>query len=155
MAGTKKAIIPHTWVPTTIEYMEVFIIIGAVLSLLVFVFHTRLYQLYQWQHDFDKISIINQKIFYTINLATTLFLLLFGIISIIYVNELAECKGLAFGFCLAYSLFWLWRAIWQITYFKIPKNVTSKKGIIMNYSLRIVFILLFIAYFIPVLNRVL
>ena len=92
---------------------------------------------------------------YTIHLALLLIFLIFGLISFIYVDELAKCEGLAFGICLGYSLFWLWRSIWQISYFKLPKNVpVSKKGLGIYYSLVTSFTLLFIAYLIPILMKI-
>ncbi len=128
------------------------IYVGAVLSLLMFLFHTRLYTLLGWKNELSKISDISRKIIYTINLALLLIFLIFGFISFIYVNELAKCEGLAFGICLGYSLFWLWRGIWQVTYFKLPKNTqVSKKGLSIYYSLVTSFTILFIVYLIPVI----
>jgi hypothetical protein len=130
---------------------QISILIGGVLTLLLFLFHISFYKLFRWDQEFTKISVVNKKIIYTINLAITLLFLLFGVISLVYVKELARCEGLAFGICLAYALFWLWRLIWQITYFEIPKPTTNKKSAIINYSLIIVFVLLFVAYITPVL----
>jgi cytochrome c oxidase subunit 1 len=39
-----------------------------------------------------------------------------GLISILYAGELSRPDGLAFGFCIAYSCFWIWRLVWQFTY---------------------------------------
>jgi hypothetical protein len=132
---------------------EISIFIGAFLSMILFLFHIRLYKLCRWQEEFNKIDPFNGKIFYTINLAIALLFLLFAIISFIYAKDLAQCQGLAFGICFLYSLFWLWRFIWQLVYFKVPKNGATKAGVAINYSLRITFLLLFVAYFVPVLMR--
>lgn len=48
---------------------KICIITGGILSLLMVMFHTRFYKLFDWKKDFEKISIKNQKIFYTIHLA--------------------------------------------------------------------------------------
>ena len=92
------------------------IIIGGLLSLFIFLFHTKFYKLFGWHKEFTTITVGSRKILYTVNMALYWLFLFFAIISFVYVNELATCKGLAFGICLGYSLFWLWRTIWQFIY---------------------------------------
>jgi hypothetical protein len=53
-----------------------------------------------------------------------------------------------------YSLFWLWRSIWQVTYLRPSKIKVIKSTIIRHYILLFVFILLCICYVIPCISSV-
>jgi len=103
------------------------IYIGGFLTLVIAFYHTQLYKKLNWSEEFDKIDINNAKIFYTINLALTILFFLIGAISIFYARELSESNGLAFGFCFSYSIFWIWRLIWQVTYQKKGKEQNSNQ----------------------------
>ena len=72
---------------------KIAVLIGGFLSLALFLFHTKLYALFGWQKEFTKISVLNGKIIYTVNLALTLLFLFCSIISFVYFNELARCGG--------------------------------------------------------------
>jgi len=133
---------------------ELSVILGGILSLLMVIFHIRFHKLFNWQSDFEKISSRNQKIFYTIHIALLLLFLIFSIISFVYVDELSQCDGLAFGILLLYSLFWLWRIIWQIIYFKPRKSKNVKSSLTWHYFLILWFMLLFVLYFIPVTLKI-
>ncbi len=128
---------------------KICIMIGGILSLLMALFHTKFYKLFNWKKDFEKISNANQKIFYTIHLALLLLFLVFSFISFAYTTELSQCSGLACGITISYSLFWLWRTIWQIIYFRPPKNQKAGKMIFLHYLLIIVFGILFVVYLVP------
>jgi len=123
---------------------------GGALSLFMGIFHTRFFRLFKWEDEFIKVSQINKKIFYTIHLA--LLLLFFGIafISMFYAKELSLSNGLSSGFNLMYSLFWLWRTLWQIFYFKPDRN---RQSLSIHYILTLYFFLLFVSYFTPVMLR--
>ena len=133
---------------------KICIITGGILSLFMVLFHTRFYKLFDWKKDFEIISAVNQKIFYTIHLALLLLFLAFSFISFAYANELSQCSGLACGITIGYSLFWLWRTIWQITYFRPPKNQKAGKMIFMHYLLIIVFGILFVVYLMPFILKI-
>jgi len=120
---------------------------GGVLSFLMAVFHTQFFKIFNWKIAFDKISTGNKKVFYTIHIALLLIFLGFSFISFFYANELSSCKGLALGVNIIISLFWLWRTIWQLVYFKPDKN---NKFVLMHYILIGIFFLLFISYSIPI-----
>lgn len=126
------------------------IYIGGSLSLLMAIFHTQFFKIFRWKIDFRKISETNKKIFYTIHVA--LFLLFFGVsyISFVYAVPLSNSIGLAFGINLIFSLLWLWRAIWQIIYFKPDKK---SKFLIMHFILIIIFFILFISYALPIVLK--
>ena len=128
---------------------KICIITGGILSLSMVFFHSQFYKLFDWKKDFEKVTTINQKIFYTIHLALLILFAVFSSISFIFANELSRCSGLSCGIILGYSLFWLWRTIWQIIYFRPPKISKGGSLKILHYMLVIVFAMLFAAYLIP------
>jgi hypothetical protein len=127
---------------------ELSILAGGILSLVMVIFHMRFYVLFGWKTEFEKVHQGNTRILYTIHIALILFFVIFSILSFVYYKDLAEVTGLAFGIVLLYALFWLWRTIWQIYYFKHPKGVKKSA---LNYFVLLIFSLLFISYIIPVL----
>lgn len=125
---------------------------GGVLSLGMSVFHTRFFKLFKWKKEFEKVTATNKTILYTVHIA--LLLLFFGItaLTLFFAKELSMCAGLSFGLDLFIALFWLWRTVWQIFYFKPDKN---SKMLFLHYVLTGYFALLSAAYFIPVILRML
>ncbi len=134
--------------------LKICIITGGILSLFMALFHTQFYKLFNWKKDFEKISIINRKVFYTIHLALLLLFIVFSCISLAYAHELSQCKGLACGVTLGYSLFWLWRTMWQMIYFRPPKNQQGGNRIFMHYLLIIIFGILFVIYISPFILKI-
>lgn len=98
----------------------------------------------KWEKDYELITEVNKRIYYTIHIALLLMFIIIGILSLFYADELSECKGISFGLSLMISIFWLWRTIWQIVYFK---------GKTMHYILILVFSVLFVSYLIPVIQN--
>jgi len=123
------------------------IYIGGTLTLLIAILHTRYYKMFNWKTDFEKITIVNAKIIYTIHLALLLLFFLIGIISILYAKELSMSVGLANGLNILFSAFWIWRLIWQFAYFKKKKR--QKRSPIVVF-LNTVFLLLIVSYSVPV-----
>lgn len=117
---------------------------GGVLTILMATFHVQFPKLFKWKVDYRKVSELNKKISFTIHLALLLIFYLIGLLSLIYAKELSESNGISFGLNLIISAFWLWRLCWQIFYFK---------GKLMHFALIVVFSLLFIAYLIPVVLK--
>jgi hypothetical protein len=132
---------------------QICIVIGGLLSLFMAVFHSRFYKMFYWRRELKKISLPNQKILYTIHIALLLLFVVFALLSFVYVDELSQSKGLALGIAGLYALFWLWRMIWQIAYFRPPKGSDIKKLPFIHYFLIVIFALLFIVYGIPVALR--
>ena len=117
---------------------------GGILTLLMAIFHIRFPKLFNWKTDYGSVSEPNKKISYTIHLALLLLFFIIGLLSLIYANELSECVGISFGLNIMISVFWLWRALWQVYYFR---------GKTIHYVLTVVFTLLFISYLIPVIIK--
>jgi hypothetical protein len=130
---------------------ELSIIFGGLLSLVMVVFHSRFYVIFGWKSEFEKILPKDRRILYTIHIALILFFIMFSALSFIYYKELASASGLAFGVILFYALFWLWRTLWQIIYFKHPKGVKKSS---LHYIVLLIFCLLFISYLIPVILKI-
>lgn len=120
---------------------------GGVLTLMMALFHTRFYRMFRWKKEFENVSHINVRIIYSVHLALTLLLFMIGILSILYAGELSLSAGLAMGFNVGLSVFWLWRMIWQIAYFRREKG---KRQAPIAILLVIIFALLFISYLMPV-----
>ena len=117
---------------------------GGILTLMMATFHVRFPKLFKWNADYRGVSELNKKISHTIHLALLLIFYIIGLLSLIYAQELSECIGISFGLNLMISIFWLWRASWQIYYFK---------GKTMHYALIAIFSLLFITYIIPIIIK--
>jgi hypothetical protein len=129
---------------------EIGIAVGGVLSLAYAAFHFAFYRIFNWADEFKKIGKLNSAIFYTMNLFLVLLLLFFAYISFAHQQELAASAGLARTTIIFYAALWLFRAIWQVVYFK-----TSKKGRIspamkiMRLVTMLWFLSLSAAYFTP------
>lgn len=130
---------------------EFSIFFGGILSIAMTVFHARFYILFGWKSEFERILPKNKRILYTIHIALILFFANFSAISLIYYKELANPSGPVFGLVLSYALFWLWRTIWQIFYFKYPKGA---KIPVLHYIVTLIFCFLFISYSLPLLLSV-
>ncbi len=120
---------------------------GGILTLFMGIFHTKFYRLFKWERAFGKISMPNARIIYTVHLALLLLFFLFAALSLFYAGELSRSTGLAFGLNLGYALFWIWRLIWQIYYFRDLKGG-------LHYLLSVFFLLLALFYLIPVVLTV-
>ncbi len=134
--------------------LKICIIIGGILSVFMIIFHSQFYKLFNWKKDFERITQGNQKIFYTIHFALIFLFIAFACFSLIYTDELSQCTGVAFGITLSYSLFWLWRTIWQIIYFNPHKSNNVQKLVFLHYFLVFIFLMLFIVYLIPVIFKI-
>ncbi len=126
---------------------------GGLLTILMGLFHTRFYKLFLWHDEFARISERSRCVVYTIHLALLILFFGFGVISLFYYQQIAEAHGISLGVLIVLALFWLWRAVWQVSYFKPSKNRRLRKYLIIHYVLIVWFVLLFTVYFIPVLNR--
>ncbi|MCF8262157.1 MAG: hypothetical protein K9J12_15375 [Melioribacteraceae bacterium] len=125
------------------------IYIAGVTTILVGVLHTQFYKLFRWGRDFKRISLINNKIIYTIHIALLLFCFLTGSLTIFYAEELAKGRGLSFGFVLSLSLFWIWRLIWQFYYFRFERK---EKTIGYEFVFILLFFILALSYTLPLVS---
>lgn len=126
------------------------IYIGGALSFLMAIFHIQFPKIFKWKIDLRKASELNRKVLFTIHLALLLLFMGIALVSFSYASELGSSMGLAFGVNLMLALFWLWRTIWQVVYFKPDKTSKLKN---MHYILILLFFLLFLAYSFPMVLR--
>ena len=119
---------------------------GGALTFLMGIFHTRFFKLFKWKKELGKITEANKNIFYTIHIALLLLFFEIAALSLFYAKEVSLGIGISFGINLLCAVFWLWRAIWQILYFKPDKN---SKLLPLHYILIVYFSLLCIAYALP------
>ena len=126
------------------------IYVGGVLTVLLALFHARFYRMFNWGSDFKKIGLLNRRVLYTVHLALLLVFFMVGALSLIYAGELGASTGLAFGLNLLFSLFWVWRLVWQLYYFKGKKG---QKVPPVSVLMVVWFVLLAVAYLFPVLYR--
>ena len=124
------------------------IYLGGILTLLIALFHTRFYKVFNWKSDFEKLSPLNTRILYSIHIALLLLFFLLGIFSLIYAKELSLSIGVSAGINFLLALFWLWRFIWQIVYFKREQG---QKIPFISLLLSVVFALLCISYSVPLI----
>ena len=131
---------------------KVSIIIGSCLTILMIIFHVSFPKIFKWKKDFQRITVTNKRIFFTIHVALFLFFIIIAIITLVHINDLIKCEGINFSLLLLISLFWLWRMIWQIFYFKPEKG---SKLLYMHYILIIIFLLLSLSFITPILIKIL
>jgi len=133
-------------------YAEIGIAVGGVLSLAYAVFNFAFYRIFNWANEFKKIGKLNSAIFYTMNLFLVFILLFFAYISFAHQQELAASAGLARTTIIFYAAFWLFRAIWQIVYFKPDKTGKISPAMRIMRSITMLWVLsLSAAYFTPLI----
>lgn len=111
--------------------------------------HTAFHRLFGWEAEFAKVSALNRKVFTTIHVATTLFLLVCGFLTFRYAALLAQPAEAASVVCLAFGLFWSWRLLWQLFYFR-PSRLKPRRHLLMlHYALILLFALLTVGYGAP------
>jgi len=115
------------------------------LTVLLGIFHVFFYRLFRWKREFQKISVVNARLFYTIHLALTLFILCAGLFAFAAAFE-AGYRVHAVQFALVgISLVWLWRLVWQLVYFRARGRYAF-----LHHALTAYFALLFLGYAYPV-----
>jgi asparagine N-glycosylation enzyme membrane subunit Stt3 len=112
-------------------------------------FHARFYVLFGWRREFEEISPLNARVFYTIHLALLLLFLGFAVLSLVFWRELARGEGLAAGVTVTYALFWFWRTMWQLVYFRPPRAARGPSRPVLRYGLPVLFAALCVLYFVP------
>jgi hypothetical protein len=132
---------------------EVAIRIGGVLSAIVGVGHCLFYRGFGWNEDFEKTRLITAKTLYTIHIFVIPMLFFFSYASFFHTKELAGGTPLGIAVTAFYSVFWLFRGLWQIVYFRPSRIGGSEKLLPLHYFLIVYFVLLWAAYTYPILSR--
>ncbi len=120
---------------------------GGALSLFLAIFHLKFPRIFRWDREWERISETNGRILYTIHMALLLLFFGFAFLSFVFARELSRPTGVALGIDIMYSLFWLWRTLWQVIYFKVDPTNRFRN---LHYALINYFFLLAVAYALPV-----
>ncbi len=138
------------------ELTQISILAGGVLTLLLTVFHIRFPKVFRWDLSLRRVDPATKKILFTIHIALYLLFIVFGLLSLAYSMELGRCEGVAGAMVALYALFWLWRMLWQVFYFRFKQGEEpAKKRPALGYMMIALFFLLFVAYALPVLIKML
>jgi len=128
---------------------------AGVITVLVGLVHCSFHRIFGWQRAFASLSVHNVKVLTTIHIGATLFLLLVGALTLRYAEMLSRSTEPASVLCVALSLFWAWRLVWQLTYLKPSPLRPDGRLLALYYVFALVFAFLVIAYGAPVAARVL
>ena len=123
--------------------------VAGIISIVIGIGHTAFHRIFGWQRDFQRISTLNVKVFTTIHIAATLFLLMVGALTFRYAALLSQSTEVASIVCLSLFLFWCWRLIWQLFYFKPSKIEHDRYLLALHYVLVLLFAALAIGYGAP------
>lgn len=121
---------------------------GCGLTVLMTAFHISFPSLFKWKTEGKNVSSTNIRILFTIHLALILFFAVIAVFTAINFVQLLDESTMSLSFLVMISGFWMWRTIWQLIYFK-PKKKSGRAA--LHYILTVVFFLLFLAYFLPVI----
>jgi hypothetical protein len=123
--------------------------VAGALSVCIGLGHTAFHRIFGWDREFAKISALNRRVLTTVHMATTLFLLLIGFLTFHYAGLLAQPAEAAAVICIVLTMFWLWRLLWQVFYFRPSRLKPQRALLALHYLLVIVFSLLTAGYGAP------
>jgi len=98
--------------------MDTLIKVGGIYSFGFVIFHLMFWRIFNWGNDLRSLSFLNRAIMQVVNLSLTFAFVIFGYISLLHSKELLE-SSLGHSLLILISLFWLFRAIEQIVFFKL------------------------------------
>ena len=126
---------------------------AGIVTLLIGIGHTLFHRIFGWKQAFANISVHNAKVFTTIHIGSTLFLFLVGALTLRYPELLSQSTEPASVICVSLSLFWGWRFLWQLAYFKPSRIEHNSRPLVLHYLFTLSFAFLVIAYGTPVAAR--
>ena len=97
------------------NFNNIVVIVGAIIFLLFGLFHLFFWRIFDWKNDLIKLSQINSNIIQMLNIGTSLLLLSFGFILIIYRIDILS-TGLGKAILIVSSLFFLVRLILEFVF---------------------------------------
>jgi len=98
--------------------MELLIKAGGIYCLLLVMFHLLFWKLFNWSKELPRLSPLNQAIMQVLNLSLTLVFVIFAYISLFHTEALLV-SALGRALLGLMALFWLFRGIQQIVFFKL------------------------------------
>ncbi|MBI5342613.1 MAG: hypothetical protein HZB63_04765 [Deltaproteobacteria bacterium] len=126
---------------------------AGIVTVLIGIGHTAFHRIFGWKRAFASISVHNAKVFTTIHIGSTIFLYLVGALTLRYSALLSQSTEPASVLCVSLSLFWSWRLLWQLTYFKPSPIKQDTRFLVMHYAFTLSFAFLVAAYGAPVAAR--
>jgi hypothetical protein len=94
------------------------ILAGGFYNLAFAVFHLLFWRLFKWNTDLQRVSFLNRAIMQVLNLCLIWVFVIFGYVSLFHANELLS-SSLGHSLLVLMALFWLFRAIEQIIFFRL------------------------------------
>ena len=128
---------------------EIAVTCGGVLTMMMGAFHITFPKRFGWAADFAKASATNVRVLTTIHLALLILFLLVGALTIVFHADLASARGLGGGLTLVMGLFWGWRAVWQLIYFRPPSGPGGAARRRLHYAVACHFVLSCLTYLAP------
>jgi len=98
--------------------MDALIKAGGIYSFGFVIFHLMFWRIFNWGEDLRSLSFLNRAIMQVLNVSLIFAFVIFGYISLLHTNELME-SSLGHSLLVLIALFWLFRAIGQIVFFKL------------------------------------
>lgn len=102
---------------------ETLLVIGGIYNLLFAVFHLLFWKIFDWKRDLASLTAVNRAIIQVLNLCLTFVFIIFGIISLLYPEQML---GTNLGQTLTglIAVFWFLRVIEQIIFFKLENWIS-------------------------------
>ena len=91
---------------------------GGLYNIALVVFHLMFWKLFNWADDLRSLSVLNRAIMQVMNLSLVVVFLMFAYLSLIHTAELFSTT-LGRALLLSMAVFFMLRAIMQITFFRL------------------------------------
>lgn len=132
---------------------EIAIKMGGYLSAIVGIGHCFFYRGFGWEEDFEKTRVLTAKVLYTIHLFLIPMFFFFSYASLVHTKELSGGTPLGIAMSTFYAVFWLFRELWQIVYFR-PSRISGFERLLpLHYFLITLCFFLVAAYAYPLLSH--
>ncbi len=100
--------------------LEKILFCGGLYHGLLALFHLGFWKIFRWKEDLSSLSFINRQVMPILNLCLTFTFVIFGFISVVFPQDLLTTP-LGHALLLFLALFWLFRAVLQVTYFGVRR----------------------------------
>lgn len=104
--------------------MEILLKIGGIYNLAFAVFHCLFWKIFKWDSELRQLNFLNRAIMQVLNLCLIFCFLIFFYISVFHTSDLLT-TGLGKSILICISIFWLFRAVEQILFFKLKDLVSA------------------------------
>lgn len=94
------------------------LLIGGLFHFGMAIFHLLFARIFHWDRELPTLGFINHQLLPVMNLCLTFGFLEVGYLSLAYADELLS-TALGHGVLVSIALFWLWRAVLQVVYFRL------------------------------------